>query len=240
MNNIFEKLKGKRVLLYGAGEGFVALDKIYDFKSKLNVVGIADLKFEKNTKKAFKGYKKVSPKSISDEEFDAILVTNEGVKGIIKYLKEDLNLYCEIQTLFVDDINDERANFYYLYKYKFDKTLPILIKNLKGKKVILYGAGKILEVIDKYFDLSGLDIIAIADARFKNHKEDETFLGRKVCDVDEIKTLNPDLVLISTKYYMELIHMLRTDTLRDITVIPLIKKSFFTLFKEAWTQMLSN
>ena len=234
IETLFTELKDKKVLLYGAGEGFVALDKIYDFKSKLNVIGIADLKFEKDTKKSFRGFKKISPKNIPSEDFDVVLVTNEYSKKIVKYLKNQLKLECDIKTLFVEDIEDEQINLNYLYKYHFDKTLPKLIKQCKGKKIILYGAGKFLELIYKYFDLSGLDIIAIADKRYANHKENETFLGRKVCSSEEIKDLKPDLVIICTKFYLELLHTIKDEVFGELKVKPLLKKSFIQLMCETW------
>ena len=46
--NTIEKLQGKKVLIYGAGEGFQALNKKYKFSAKLNIIGIADKKFEEN------------------------------------------------------------------------------------------------------------------------------------------------------------------------------------------------
>ena len=42
------EIKNKKVLLYGAGQGFLKLNETYDFKNNLNIVGIADRKFECN------------------------------------------------------------------------------------------------------------------------------------------------------------------------------------------------
>lgn len=42
------EIKGKRVILLGAGEDFVELNKRYFFNDVLNIVAIADKKFEKN------------------------------------------------------------------------------------------------------------------------------------------------------------------------------------------------
>ncbi len=231
---IFEELKGKKVLLYGAGDGFVVLNKKYDFKQKLNITGIADLKFEKNNKNLFMGFKKVLPKNIPNEDFDSILITNEQSKKIVKYLKEKLRLNCDIKALFVEEIKDEQINLNYLYKHKFDKTLPKLVKDMKGKKVILYGAGVFLELIKKYFDLSDLNITGVCDKRFNKHAEGETFLGWRVFSVDEAAELNPDYILISTKMYVGLIRSLEPSVLKDKKFRPLLKKSFITLIQEAW------
>lgn len=234
LNEIFEELKGKDVVLYGAGEGFVNLDKKYDFKSKLNIVGISDLKFEKNTKKEFRGIKKIAPRNLPIEYYDTILVTNEASKKIVKYLKTKLKLDCEIKALFTEEIKDEQINLNYLYKHKFNKTLPKLIKDMKGKKVIIYGVGAMWELMNKYFDLSGLDIIGVADKKFDKHKDGEIFFGYKIYNENEIINLNPDYVLVATKFYADLIRTLRMDALQNVNIRPLIKKSVFTLFKEVW------
>jgi len=77
--------------------------------------------------------------------------------------------------------------------------LPKLLKRLKNKKVVFYGAGVYLELIKKYFDLSSLNVIAISDKKFENMEESE-FLGYKTCSPDKIKDLNPDYVIITTKF----------------------------------------
>ena len=234
LNTLFGDLRDKRVLLYGAGEDFVVLNKKYDFKKKFNVTGIADIKFEKDEKKLFIGYKKVSPKNIQKEDFDVILVTSEQPKNIVKYLKEKLRLTCNIKTLFTEQIKDEQANLNYLFKYKFDKTLPKLVKDMKGKKVVFYGAGVFLELINKYFDLSGLDVIGVTDKRFDKHEPGEKFLGWNVYSIEETAEIKPDCILISTKLYVDLVRILRSGALKDIKLRPLLKKSLYALMKEAW------
>lgn len=231
LSKIFDELKDKKILLYGAEKGFIELDKKYNFKSKFNIVGIADLKFEKNTSKPFMGYKKVAPSKINNEYFDTIIITNEVSSKIEKYLKK-MELKCNIKTVFVENIKDEQENLNYLYKFKFDKTLQKLIKQMRGQRVILYGAGSFLELANKYFDLKDLNVIAIADKRFSNHKKDEKFLGWNVCSIDEIEELNPDYILVSTKFYLDIIYALKTNKFQNMKFKPLVEKDFFTLLKE--------
>ena len=240
--DIIEELKGKKVLLYGAGEGYLELEKKYKFREKLNIIGISDLKFAskdrkviKENKKLFKDIKMVEPSDIPNEEFDTILVTNEYARPIIRYLV-NLELGEEvIKPLFVQEIIDESINLTYLYRHKFDKTLPKLIKKLKGKKVLLYGAGAYLETIKKYFDISGLNIIGISDRRFAYNKEETEFLGYKTYSPEEIVELKPDYVVVSTKFYINIVESLYENTLKNtnIKIKPLVSKSFWTLFKEA-------
>lgn len=238
------EIKGKRVILYGAGEGFVELNKRYFFNEILNIVAIADKKFEChcqnpecNCTHEFEGMRAISPEQILKEDYDVILITNEYAKPILDYLFGDLHIENkDIRTVFNDEIPFEQPNLNYLYEYEFDKTLPKLTKKLKDKTVVLYGAGIFLELIKKYFDLSGLNIIGVADKRFENHEENEFFLDWKAYSPEEIKELKPDYVLVATKFYINIIEDLYYNTLKgcNIKIKPLFKKPFLTLVKEIW------
>lgn len=231
------EIKGKRVILYGAGEGFVELNKRYLFKDVLNIVAIADKKFETNPVKSFEDIRAITPEQIKNEDFDVLLITNESTKPILNYV---FNVLCienkDIRTVFNEEIRDEQVNLNYLYEFNFDKTLPKLVKKLKNKSVVLYGAGVFLELIKKYFDISGLNIIGISDRRFENHLENEEFMGYKVYSPEELKKLNPDYVLVATKNYINIIESLYYETLKGskIKIKPLMQKPFMTLVKEIW------
>lgn len=231
------EIKGKKVLLYGAGEAFVELNKRYFFNEVLNIVAIADKRFNTQPVEIFEGIRAITPEQINNEDYDVLLITNEAPKPILNFVFNNLNVENkDVRTVFNEEVKDERENLNYLYDYKFEKTLPKLVKKLNGKSVILYGAGAFLELIKKYFDLSGLNIIGIADRRFYNHTEDEHFLGYKAISPDEIKDFKPDYVLVATKMYMNIIEDLYYDTLKGtkIKVKPLLKKDFWTLVKEIW------
>lgn len=231
------EIKGKRVILYGAGEGFVELNKRYLFKDVLNIVAIADKKFETNPVKSFEDIRAITPEQIKNEDFDVLLITNESTKPILNYV---FNVLClenkDIRTVFNEEIRDEQVNLNYLYEFNFDKTLPKLVKKLKNKSVVLYGAGVFLELIKKYFDISGLNIIGISDRRFENHLENEEFMGYKVYSPEELEELNPDYVLVATKNYINIIESLYYETLKGskIKIKPLMQKPFMTLVKEIW------
>lgn len=228
------EIKDKKVLIYGAGEGFEALNKIYKF-TDLNIVAISDKKFEVETE--FMGLKAINPENIEKEDYDVILITNENAAPILKYLQIELNIQDkEIRTVFNEEIKDERSNFLYLESFNFEKHLKKLNKKLKNKKIIIYGAGAFLEVIKKYYDLSKLNIIAVADKRYSINDDSETFLGYKTCSPEEIIELEPDFVLVATKFFINIIEDLYYYTLKDtkIKIKPLIKKPFMTLLKEIW------
>lgn len=231
------EIKGKRVILYGANEDFVELNKRYFFNDVLNVIAIADEKFETNSVETFENIRAISSEQIQNEDYDVILVTSENPRPILNRIFNDLKVENkDIRTVFNEEIKDERENLNYLYNFKFDETLPKLKKKLKNKSVLLYGAGVFLELIKKYFDLSDLNIVGISDKKFENHNENDEFLGYKVYSPSEIKDLNPDYVLVATKNYMNVIESLYYETLKDskIKIKPLVKKPFLTLIKEIW------
>lgn len=231
------EIKGRRVILYGAGEGFVELNKRYFFNEVLNIIAIADKKFEKEPVETFEGIRAITPEQIKNEDYDVLLITNEAPKPILNYVFNDLHVENkDVRTVFNEEIRDEQTNLNYLYEFNFDKTLPKLVKKLNGKSVILYGAGVFLELIKKYFDLSGLNIVGISDRRFENHTENEEFLGYKVYAPSEIKDVNPDYVLVATKTYINIIENLYYETLKGtkIKIKPLLQKPFLTLVKEIW------
>lgn len=228
-------LADKKVLVYGAGASFTFLCQKFNIKNKLNIIGISDKKFNSSNVKEFCGYRTIKPDVIKNEVFDVILVTNEKSKPIIKYLELNLGIpNTKLQVLFNEKIKDEADNYNFLIKNKFDKTLPKLIKKLHNKKVVLYGAGSFLELIKKYFDISKLNVIGISDKRFSDLKTEKEFLGYKAISPNKIKELQPDCVLVSTKFYISIIEDLHYNILKKskIKIKPLVNKSFMTLFKE--------
>lgn len=233
--NLTEKLKDKKVILYGAGEGFFALKNEYDF-STLNIVAIADQKFTEET--TTDGMRAIRPLSILNQDYDVILITNEYYEKILKYLSENLQIKDkEIYTVFEHDIKDESISYNYTERFNFADTLPKIKAKLKGKTVVIYGAGVFFQAIKKYYDLNGLNIIGISDKKFIKHELNEEFLGYKVYSPDEIRTLKPDYVLLASKFYIKLFEELYFKTLKGtgIKIKPLLRKDFITLIKEAWS-----
>lgn len=237
LNNIVSELSDKKILIYGAGEGFIALDRKYEFTKKLTITAIADKKYETEDKIPYNNIRTISPDELTTEEFDYILVTNEFSKPIVNFLTNNLNIDIEkIKTIFEEDIKDERININYLYKLKFEKTLPQLKKRLKGKKIVFYGAGVYLKIIQKYFDLSELNIIGISDRKYELNKEEDSFLGYKTIAPSEIKDINPDFVVVATKNYIPIVEDLHYNILHgtNIKIKALVKKPLWTLIKEIW------
>jgi hypothetical protein len=91
----------KKIILYGAGLFAGELFRNYDF-SHLNIVGIADKKFE-NDLGDFYGYQKFNPLDLLENDFDLLLITTYDDTSIKNYLKNDLlqgeNVKFGIKTL---------------------------------------------------------------------------------------------------------------------------------------------
>lgn len=88
---------------------------------------------------------------------------------------------------------DELKNM--LESLKFQNHINNLTKKYKNKKIVLYGAGLLADVIFDNYDLSGLNIISVADSKYVYEKE--SYRNYNTSSPDEIEELNPDLILIS-------------------------------------------
>lgn len=234
INGSINELNGKKVVLYGAGDEFVTLAEKYQF-DKLDIVAIADMKFKQEEE--FMGFKAISPNNIQSFDYDAILITNEYAPTIIKYLKNELMIEDKyIKTIFKEVVKDERGTVNYLEGFKFEDHLKKLEKKLNGKSIVIYGAGIFFEAINLFYNLKDLNIIAISDRRFSTEAPEQEFLGYKTVAPDKIKDLNPDYVLVATKFFINIIEDLDSNVLRKtkIKIKPLIKKPFSVLWKEIW------
>ncbi len=201
LKNILETLKDKKVLICGEVEGFIELDKLFNLSKKLNIVAFA--KTGKQTEKGLKNLKIIEPENIRNENFDSILISDENSEKIYNLLFYILGLEKEdIKILFKEDIAEGKENLIYLLKHNFDKTLPKLIKKLKNKKVIFYGAGIFFEVIDKYFDLSKFNVIGLSDKKFRDVTTERYFGQYKMIHPNEIIKNNPDCVIVTVKRYV--------------------------------------
>lgn len=124
-----------------------------------------------------------------------------------------------------------------LKKYKFDKQLKKLDKNLKNKTVLIYGAGIYFKKIKENYDLSNLNIVGISDKKFQLEQEGQEEFGIKIVPYDKIWELNPDVILIATlntfNIYKSLKKGINTNKLK-IKLLPLVDKPFFDLLAEVF------
>lgn len=235
------EIKDKKVLIFGAGEEYFELDKKYDFKNILNIVGITDPHFGTcnchscTCNNEIEGLDKILPDKINELDYDVILVTNENPKPILHYLFNDLKIENkDVRTVINEEIPDERENWNYLYEYNFEKTLPKTIKELSGASVILYGDVNLIDLIKRNFDISHINIIGISGQKFLENSEYQEYFGYKVYSLEDLKSANADYLLIAAQNYVEIIEDLYYNKLKNskMRFKPFIKKSFITIFKE--------
>jgi len=134
-------------------------------------------------------------------------------------------------------LRDNEDFINYLERINFQKHLNKLAKKLKDKTIIIYGAGAFFNALNEKYDLSVLNIIAIADRKFINHEPELQYAGYKACAPDEITSLKPDYVLVSMLYFVSVIEDLEETCLRSskIKIKPLINKPFVEVWKEIWS-----
>ena len=84
-----KKFADKKVVLYGAG--FFASDLLRNYDlSKLNIVAVADMKFQDNNEGDYYGYKKVGPYDLLEMDFDLLLITTYDDEPVKEFLNDDL------------------------------------------------------------------------------------------------------------------------------------------------------
>jgi ABC-type Fe3+-hydroxamate transport system substrate-binding protein len=134
------------------------------------------------------------------------------------------------------ELSNEELFSNYLKSINFEKHLNKLSKKFKNKSVVIYGTGLFFQVIHKVYDLKKINIVALSDKKFENHTEGETFLNYKVISPQEIRAINPDIVFVATKFFVNIIENLNYNVLQGtkIKIKPLINKPFFELIKEIW------
>ena len=139
-------------------------------------------------------------------------------------------------------MSSEINEYDYLLSIDFEQYLKKLTKKLKGKTVLIYGAGILFQTAYKNFDLSGLNIIGISDRKFDWIHENETFLGYKTYSPFEISKLKPDCILIATKYYIDIIGDIYSliQYNRHIKIKPLFKKHRHIFLKEIFLNSVKD
>lgn len=130
------------------------------------------------------------------------------------------------------NLSEEEIFLAELEKKNFKKYLNKLLKKLKDKKIIIYGAGNYFKVIKNHYDISKLNIIAISDRKYETNPIDN-FEGYKAIEPDKIINYEPDYVLIATRYYCLEIAMSLISKFAgtNIKVKPLTPKNIIELLR---------
>lgn len=119
------RLKNKRILIYGTGKFFQKSYKEYNL-SELNIIGVADKKYELNDsiKEDF-GYKVVRISEIHKQKIDCILICLEKPSLVISELK---TYFKKIKIISLNNL------FEFSCLSKFKKMIGFKLKQIKNRK----------------------------------------------------------------------------------------------------------
>ena len=116
------------------------------------------------------------------------------------------------------------------------KRIDELVKNYKGKRIVIYGAGDYFLQLREKCDLSGLNIVGISDKKFEVSKEENPSKYIPLIP-DELKTFDFDVVLVLLKNdeklcdYIEYQLLMNTKN-ENKPVFPMLRKNFKNKAKE--------
>ena len=115
----------------------------------------------------------------------------------------------------------------YLGLIKEQDYINKLVKKMRGKRILLYGAGLTAQVLLENYDFSNLNIVGISDKKFENSSE-EDFYGYRAFAPNEIKDLDVDIILFTMKEYKKIANILKTNGVTK-KMLPAINKSRYVI-----------
>ena len=157
---------------------------------------------------------------------------NEPGKYVEAFCFDDL--YDFLQKPDIVNEETDRDFIYEQAKELFkEQNLQAVIDDLSdknsGKRIVLFGAGDYARYIFKNYNLSNLNIVAIADERFKQNRPHE-FYGFRCLKPEDLKNEDYDLIVISgnefIKSYNFLQRILENSKHSSTVIVPLIKKEY--------------
>lgn len=89
INKLAKKYKNQKIIVYGAGLMSRILFQNFDL-SCLNIVGVADSKYTKNSTESFWGHKTINSAELKDFDFDVILIAVKEKKKILENIKYNI------------------------------------------------------------------------------------------------------------------------------------------------------
>lgn len=123
----------------------------------------------------------------------------------------------------------------YLKNHNFETHFKKICKRLKGKTIVIYGAGIMFQEIAQNYDLSKLNIIAICDRKYLLEDEKQTAFGYKIVSYPNLNNINADCILIAAQKYFQIEKSLKSSFPNKLIIpfVPLKKKeSILNLLNE--------
>lgn len=132
-----------------------------------------------------------------------------------------------------------------LEKFNFDKQLLKIKRKCQNKKVVIYGVGKVYQIIKTNYDLEGINIIGASDKKFEN-QEDIVFseeLNLNTVSPLKINKLKPDLVLLTmqTDYFAEkYFHEVLFKSIKPFKYMPIFNLPVSEKIRREWAETFGN
>lgn len=122
---------------------------------------------------------------------------------------------------------------------KAQKQIDKLAKKYKNKKVVIYGAGQYCRCLFENYNLSKLNIIAVADKKYETDDNCD-FYGLKCIAPEELKEIDCDIILLGvydTFYFLDFLEdeLLVDSKNKNVKIKPIIKQSFFGFLKSLFS-----
>lgn len=116
----------------------------------------------------------------------------------------------------------------------FEKRLAELSKQLKGKRVIIYGIGLLFDTMLRNYDFSNFDIIGVSDRKIAWAQEGTIIKGFNAIPLDSIEKYNPDCLLIAALNYKPILEDFKKNLFKtaNFKTIPLAKNTTGMELKE--------
>ena len=116
------------------------------------------------------------------------------------------------------------------------KQIDKLAKKYNNKRIVIYGAGIMSNLLFKNYNLKELNIIAICDKKF-GADCNEKYFGYPTISPEELKVYNCDVILVLVKTFSKIAEYIKYDLLintinEDVEVRVFVKPSWSTCIKE--------
>ena len=119
IDKLAQKYKNKKIVIYGAAEYFDIITQNYDL-SKLNIVGISDIKFQTDKTTNQTSYLALTPEELRTYDFDILIIALKDNYKIMTYL--DKNIFQNSKNKNIKIIPIVYPTLKYLWNLYFTKS----------------------------------------------------------------------------------------------------------------------
>lgn len=128
-----------------------------------------------------------------------------------------------------------------LEKKSFQKRIDSIAEKYQGKKIVIYGAGLLFDVIAENYNLSKLDIKAVVDQKFYD-ENNQDYKGYKAINPYDLEEFDFDIILLATYLSFDVKNTIKNEILPDknnLVIEPLLQKNLIEKFEEKLIELAS-